>query len=100
VTLQQQDRPQPPTRIDLYEVEMEIFFHEDKKLLTRLQKYGELKEEKYIWGRDDKNRPRREKMVLTLVLPRSEVADFKMRITKLDQALRSKLQYRKVSTLI
>lgn len=88
------------TRIDLYEVEFEFYNNNERKILTKIQEYGDIKEERYIWGRDSKNRPRRDTCLLYLVIPRSKVPDFKMRITKMDQVSAYKIKYRKVSTLV
>ena len=87
-------------RIDLYEVEMEIYFKETATILNRVQKHGSIKEERYIWGRDGKNRPTRKKLIISIVIPRNKVPVFKMRMTKLDQSLKSTITYRKVSTLV
>ena len=87
-------------RIDLYEVEVDIYFKESATVLNRVQKYGVIKEERYIWGRDGKNRPTRKKLILSIVISRENVPVFKMRITKLDQALKSTINYRKISTLV
>ena len=101
MTLQQQDRPQPPTRIDLYEVEVQIHHNNDAKVITKMQEYGEIKEERYTWGRDTKNRPRRERLVLSLVLPRDQVPHFKRRITYMNSKPNApQIEYRKVSNLI
>jgi len=101
VTLQQQDRPQPPTRIDLYELELQLYNNNDAKVITILQEYGEIKEERYTWGRDGFNRPRRERLVISLVLPRNQVPHFKRRITYLNIKENSpQIEYRKVSTLL
>ena len=35
-------------KIDLYEVELQLHHNNDRKLITRLQKYGEIKEESYM----------------------------------------------------
>ena len=99
MSLQQRNRA-IQHRIDLYEVEMDIFFKETATVLNRIQKYGEIKEERYVWGKDGYNRPRRRKLLLSIVIPRNNVKDFKMRITKLDQALSSTIQYRKIATLV
>jgi hypothetical protein len=95
-----QKQRSPLIRIDLYEVEVHIFFQDEKRVLTLVHDYGEIKEERYVWGKDQYNRPRREKLYLSVVIPRDRVADFKMRVTKLDQATRSRISYRKVSTLV
>jgi len=87
-------------RIDLYEVEVDIYFKESATVLNRVQKYGVIKEERYIWGRDGKNRPSRRKLILSIVISREKVPVFKMRITKLDQSLKSTIKYRKISTLV
>jgi len=87
-------------RIDLYEVEVDIYFKESATVLNRVQKHGSIKEERYIWGRDGKNRPTRKKLILSIVIPRENVPVFKMRLTKLNQSLKSTITYRKVSTLI
>lgn len=100
MTLQQQNQ-QPQTRIDLYEVELQIYHNNDAKVITKMQEYGEIKEERYTWGQDSKNRPRRERLVLSLVLPRDQVPHFKRRITYMNSKPNSpQIKYRKVSNLI
>ena len=86
--------------IDLYEVEVELYFKESATVLNRVQRHGEIKEERYLWGRDGKNRPSRKKLFLSIVIPRENVPVFKMRLTKLDQSLNSTIKYRKISTLV
>ena len=87
-------------RIDLYEVDVDIYFKESATVLNRIQKHGSIKEERYIWGRDGKNRPTRKKLIISLVIPRDKVPVFKMRMTKLNQSLKSAITYRKISTLV
>ena len=99
MTLHQQGQ-EPRVRVDLYEVEFEFYNNNERKILTKIQEYGDIKEERYIWGRDGKNRPRRDTCLIYLVISRSKVPDFKMRLTKMDQVSSYTIKYRKVSTLI
>ena len=87
-------------KIDMYEVELMLYRNNDRKVLTVLQEYGEIREERYIWGRDSRNRPRRESLRVVLILPRSRVSVFKMRLSKLSQNDDEKLSYRLVSNLV
>jgi hypothetical protein len=88
------------SHVDLYEVEVDLYFKESATVLNRVQKHGVIKEERYVWGRDGKNRPSRKKLFLSIVIPRENVSVFKMRLTKLDQSLNSTIKYRKISTLV
>lgn len=96
----QQRTHQTQFRIDLYEVEVDMYFQDEKKIINRVQKHGEIKEERYIWGRDGFNRPRREKLIISLVLQREKTREFKIAITQLDNSLASKIKYRLVSNLV
>ena len=87
-------------QIDLYEVVVDLFFKESATVLNCVQKYGVILEERYVWGRDGKNRPSRRKLILSIVIPRAKVPVFKMRLTKLDQSLNSTIKYRKILTLV
>jgi hypothetical protein len=97
---QQLQGQRPEIRVDLYEAEVDIFFQDEKKVINRVQKHGEVKEERYIWGRDGFNRPRREKLILSLVLPSKKSREFKIAITQLDNSLSSKVEYRLISNLV
>lgn len=93
-------RNQQRSRIDLYLVEVDIFFQDEKRVLSLAQDYGTIREERYIWGWDSFNRPRRDKLYLSVVIPRDKVPAFKMRVTKLDNVTRSRIKYRKVSNIV
>lgn len=71
--------------VDVFEIDVEIRGnHQLKSLLTKIQKKAFLKEERYLWGVDQWNRPRREKAVFTVLVKKNQENNFKTMIAQVN----------------
>ena len=69
--------------VEIFEVEVEIRGNNQlKALITKIQNNGFLKEERYSWGLDEWNRPRREKATFTVLVKKEQEKAFKITMTQ------------------
>ena len=69
--------------VEIFEVDVEIRGNNQlKALITKLQDTGFLKEERYLWGLDEWNRPRREKAIFIVLVKKNQEKAFKIMVTQ------------------
>jgi len=84
--------------VEIYEVEVEIRGnHQLKSLITKLDQYGFVKEERYWWGVDSWNRRRREKALFNILIRRERERAFKIMLTQQQNNTPLKITTKKLS---
>lgn len=87
--------------IEVFEIEMDIKNnHEAQELVTKIQKRGFLKEERYTWGTDEWNRPKRIKGKFMVLVKKENQRAFKIMVSQTENQTASKISLQQLTNFI
>ena len=87
--------------VELYEVEVDIRGnHQVKALISKLQRKAFIREERYLWGLDEWNRRRREKVIFLVLVPRTQERAFKIMLTQTANNSPLTIKFRRLTSFL